>query len=407
MPLKSDRPSTRRSSSSRPTVRRRSRSTTISTGSTAASPTASPRAAATTWRFERSGPREAWDSRTSSTSTRSPALWWGRSRSPTTPRARLHQSRSATPAPARSARMTITRRGTWTIGSLRPGQERPSSSTSTPPRSDYSSTRSSPSMRATARHSSRSTTTRTEPTVASSTRSSRRGRTTRPSPMLPAVATRSRTRSTFARSLRGYSSTGQFEARFDAISVGGSGPGPLAIAPSGEPHFSQGTEIWKLANGELRRVLRGAFIIWAFAFDVAGNIYAPAPAAGRIQLFDATGAIVADTFAIGPDAPQAVAFGRDATGATVARLFATDPRVGRVFEVNPAGVAHPGQPVGYVAPRFPLDVAAASLLGGGGLSAADLQYLDALGNHNGRYDVGDLQAYLRTVGALPGARSNR
>jgi len=209
------------------------------------------------------------------------------------------------------------------------------------------------------------------------------------------------------RSLRRYSSTGQFEARFDAISVGGSGPGPLAIAPSGEPHFSQGTEIWKLANGELRRVLRGAFIIWAFAFDVAGNIYAPAPAAGRIQLFDATGAIVADTFAIGPDAPQAVAFGRDATGATVARLFATDPRVGRVFEVNPAGVAHPGQPVGYVAPRFPLDVAAASLLGGGGLSAADLQYLDALGNHNGRYDVGDLQAYLRTVGALPGARSNR
>jgi len=209
------------------------------------------------------------------------------------------------------------------------------------------------------------------------------------------------------RSLRRYSSTGQFEARFDAISVGGSGPGPLAIAPSGEPYFSQGTEIWKLANGELRRVLRSAFIIWAFAFDVAGNIYAPAPAAGRIQLFDATGAIVADTFAIGPDAPQAVAFGRDATGATVARLFATDPRVGRVFEVNPAGVAHPGQPVGYVAPPIPLDVAAASLLGGGGLSAADLQYLDALGNNNGRYDVGDLQAYLRTVGALPGARSNR
>src|SRR2546426_3406100 len=209
------------------------------------------------------------------------------------------------------------------------------------------------------------------------------------------------------RSLRRYSSTGQFEARFDAIGVGGSGPGPLAIAPSGEPYFSQGTEIWKLANGELRRVLRGAFIIRAFAFDVAGNIYAPAPAAGRIQLFDATGAIVADTFAIGPDAPQAVAFGRDATGATVARLFATDPRVGRVFEVNPAGVAHPGQPVGYVAPPIPLDVAAASLLGGGGLSAADLQYLHALGNNNGRYDVGDLQAYLRTVGALPGARSNR
>src|SRR5437773_517447 len=67
------------------------------------------------------------------------------------------------------------------------------------------------------------------------------------------------------RSLRRYSSTGQFEARFDAISVGGSGPGPLTIGPSGEPYFSQGTEIWKLANGELRRVLRGAFIVGAFA----------------------------------------------------------------------------------------------------------------------------------------------
>ncbi len=209
------------------------------------------------------------------------------------------------------------------------------------------------------------------------------------------------------RSLRRYSATGQFEARFDANSIGGSGPGPLAIGPSGEPYFSNGTEIWKLVSGQPQLVLRDRFVIWAFAFDVAGNIYAPAPVAGRIQLFDATGAIVADTFAIGPDAPQAVAFGRDATGATVARLFATDTRVGRVFEVNPAGVALPGQPVGYVAPRFPLDVAAASLLGGGGLSAADLQYLDALGNHNGRYDVGDLQAYLRTVGGLPAAGSNR
>jgi hypothetical protein len=61
--------------------------------------------------------------------------------------------------------------------------------------------------------------------------------------------------------------------------------------------------------------------------------------------------------------------------------------------------------VGFVPPPLTPDVAAASLLGGGNLSPAELQYLDAVGNHNGRYDVGDLQAYLRLVGSAAGAAS--
>ncbi|HEU5260233.1 MAG TPA: pre-peptidase C-terminal domain-containing protein [Gemmatimonadales bacterium] len=204
------------------------------------------------------------------------------------------------------------------------------------------------------------------------------------------------------RSLRRYSSTGQFEARFDATAVGGSGPGPLAIGPSGDPYFSQGTEIWRLVNGEFQRVFADAALIWAIAFDVAGNIYAPMPTAGRIKLFDPAGTPLADPFAVGVDAPQVVAFGRDETGATVARLVATDPQVGRVIEVNPAGVAHRGLPVGFTA-RFTPEVAATGLLGGGGLSAADQQFLDGLGNRNGRFDVGDFQAYLRTLNGLPGS----
>ncbi len=204
------------------------------------------------------------------------------------------------------------------------------------------------------------------------------------------------------RSLRRYSATGQLEARFDGIVVGGFGPGPLAIGPSGEPYISSGTEIWKLVDGQFQRVLEDTFVIWAFAFDVAGNVYIPAPTAGRIQLFDRTGTSVADPFAVGPDAPQAVAFGRDATGATLARLFATDPQVGRLIEMNPAGVQHRGLPVGFVARPVTLDVAAAGLLGGNRLSEADEQYLDGLGNRNGRYDVGDFQAYLRLVGTPPG-----
>ena len=210
------------------------------------------------------------------------------------------------------------------------------------------------------------------------------------------------------RSLRRYSPTGQFEARFDAISVGQSGPGPLAIGPGGVPYFSNGTEIWRLVDGRLERVIADGALIWVVAFDVAGNVYAPMPTAGRIKLYDATGAAVADPFAVGVDGPQVVAFGRDGTGATVARLFATDPIAGRVIEVNPAGVAFPGLPVGVAAaPRFPVEVAAAGLLGAAGLSAADLQFLDALGNHNGRYDVGDFAAYLNSVGSLPGAAASQ
>jgi|GEM_PF-1747478 len=205
------------------------------------------------------------------------------------------------------------------------------------------------------------------------------------------------------RSLRRYSPTGQFEASFDAIAVGGFGPGPLAIGPSDEPYFSNGTEIWRLVTGQLQRVLRDGVVIFAFAFDVAGNIYAPTPSTGRIKLFDPTGAILADPFAVGPDAPQVVAFGRDGTGTTVARLFATDPRVGQLIEMNPAGVAHPGLPVGFRPLPLTPDAAAVSLLLGGTLSAADMRFLDELGNRNGRYDVGDLQAYLRTVGALGAA----
>jgi hypothetical protein len=63
--------------------------------------------------------------------------------------------------------------------------------------------------------------------------------------------------------------------------------------------------------------------------------------------------------------------------------------------------------VGFVPPPlFTAEVAAASLLGADGLTAADLQYLDAVGNRTGRYDVGDLQAYLRTLGGLPSAAAS-
>lgn len=197
------------------------------------------------------------------------------------------------------------------------------------------------------------------------------------------------------RSLRGYSRTGQFEGNFDGTPIGGFGPGPLAIGPAGEPFVSSGGEIWRLVNGRFERVLTGAPVIRQFAFDLAGNIYGPAPTAGRVLLFDPAGRVLADPFAVGPDAPTTLAFGRDATGASNKRLFGIEPTTGRVFEVNPAGLAHRGLPTGAAPPPFPVETAAASLFGAGGLGAEDLLFLDAQGNHNGRYDLGDFRAYVR------------
>jgi len=204
------------------------------------------------------------------------------------------------------------------------------------------------------------------------------------------------------RSLRRYSATGQFESRFDAIGIGGSGPGPIAISPSGDPYVSNGTEIWRLGSGGFQRVLTNQFIVWGFAFDVAGNIYAPSPIGGRMELFDAAGHLVSDPFAVGPSSPIVAAFARDQNGATLARLLATDNGIAAVIEMNPAGITLPGLPVGQRTASFAPEVAAASLLGGAGLDPGDLQLLDALGNHNGRYDLGDFQAFLRSVGGLPG-----
>jgi len=207
------------------------------------------------------------------------------------------------------------------------------------------------------------------------------------------------------RSLRRYSATGRFETKFALQSIGEFGPGPLAIGPSGEPYFSNGTEIWKLTSDGPRRVLGARFVLWGFAFDVTGRIYAPAPEAGRLLAFEASGATRADPYAVGPDAPIAMAFARDETGVTLARLFATDRLVGQVIEVNPASVPDRGLALGILPPPFSLEVAAQALLGVGVLSPSDLQYLDALGNRNGRYDVGDFAAFVRTVQALEG--SNR
>ena len=208
-------------------------------------------------------------------------------------------------------------------------------------------------------------------------------------------------------SIRRYGIQGQFVARYDVSVVGEFGPGPLAIAPSGEPYFSNGPDVWRLVNGQPQKVFDAVFTVWGFAFDVDGNIYVPNPSTGRLTLYGPTGAVLADPFAVSVVSPRAIAFGRNADGATNARLFVTDPglELGAVIEANPGGVPQPGLPLGFT-PQFTTAVAAADLLGVGGLSDSDRQLLDAIGNRNGRYDTGDFRAYLILIGGLPAAAAH-
>ena len=47
------------------------------------------------------------------------------------------------------------------------------------------------------------------------------------------------------------------------------------------------------------------------------------------------------------------------------------------------------------------DVLGRLLTGAGALGASDTLYLDFIGNHDGRYDVGDFLAWVRLTGATP------
>ncbi len=57
--------------------------------------------------------------------------------------------------------------------------------------------------------------------------------------------------------------------------------------------------------------------------------------------------------------------------------------------------------ISVTVPTVSISDAANHLLGGGILTPERERYLDLVGNHNGRYDVGDFRAFLRSRGQLP------
>jgi hypothetical protein len=198
-----------------------------------------------------------------------------------------------------------------------------------------------------------------------------------------------------SRTLSHYDPFGQLLARFDVSAVLPNAPYQIAIAPSGEVHFTDFQAIYRLVGGHPQLVLRHEPGIMGLAFDIEGNIYV-SKVDGTISLYRGDGTPLADPFARTPTSPGWLAFGRNADGSTNARLFVVN-NDGTLVELNPGGIRAPGAPVGYATSA---EAVADLLRSGGVLGDAERAFLDAVGNRNGRYDVGDLRAFLLLTGSL-------
>lgn len=223
--------------------------------------------------------------------------------------------------------------------------------------------------------------------------------------------------------IRQYDRHGQLLHTYDVHQVL-DGPQDVAISPSGELYFSAGSAIYRLVGDTPLLFVRDTTLasenppvspIGGLAFDVEGNLYVGSSNSGGIVLYDRNAVPLHSPFGWVPGAPAALAFGRDPDGSTNNRLFVLagqpffDPSArfhGFLAEVNPSGVVAPGWPIGFQASlQVSTEQAVAELLHPGTLSALQLDALDQRGNKNGRYDVGDLRAFLMANGVLASRRA--
>jgi sugar lactone lactonase YvrE len=201
-----------------------------------------------------------------------------------------------------------------------------------------------------------------------------------------------------------------------SISTGASGGVyALAFSPSGELHFSNGTDgVFKIVNNTVQRVITADPYLEGLAFDASGNLYVANGFEGTVLLYGPTYSLILDPFArTNLGGPTSLTFGRDASGAMTSRLFATNvgfglqgPFIGSMVEMNRTGVRSPGFRIGLSLP--PVAEIASHLLGATTtLTPALQQLLDGQGNRNGRFDVGDFRAYLRNLGQIQAAGAAR
>lgn len=178
------------------------------------------------------------------------------------------------------------------------------------------------------------------------------------------------------------------------------------FSPQGELHFSSFAGLWKISGGAVVPVLTAQPLRnRGFAIDADGNIYwardADTGDTDRIIYYDAAGQVLEDTMIADVVDPCLVLFVRGTDGATTNRLLIAQVG-GTIVEANAPGIPTGGVPapplsIGDIAESDCADEAAGA---GEPLSDDDVRFLDAIGNNNGGYDVGDFRAYLLATGAI-------
>ena len=146
---------------------------------------------------------------------------------------------------------------------------------------------------------------------------------------------------------------------------------------------------------------------WGFVFDLSGQVIRAREAmeegdTDRIILWGADGTVLNDSLVTQVVDPCGVAFARDATGATTNQLVIAQTN-GEILRANAAGISSAGLPVVPISIRgISPDDQMSTLAGHNGvLSANETHFLDAIGNRNESFDVGDFRAFLIATGTVP------
>jgi hypothetical protein len=151
------------------------------------------------------------------------------------------------------------------------------------------------------------------------------------------------------RLLRHYDPSGHLLSSYDVSGLQGWAPTEVGFAPSGELYMSTEEALYRVTNGAFQLILQESRIIRGFAFDSLGNVYVANMGElrddgfggeGRIDYFDRNGTPLITPFALTPDQPQRIAFGRDADGKPNRHLYFTDGT--RIGEVKRGSVSAPG-----------------------------------------------------------------
>jgi len=205
----------------------------------------------------------------------------------------------------------------------------------------------------------------------------------------------------------------------------------LVFSPSGDLYFNSFGGTFKLVGGVPQNVssnfvMNGVFDRDGYMYGTRMYGYNP-PSITRMTLLDPTFTDVKDSFAIVNDYFEIselhrMTFLRDANGRMTKRLLIgqtltpsqlNDGPTYTIQELNPAGIRAAGfgfdfAPSDSSAPAsVTVDEVTGALLGKSTLSTAALAYVDSLGNKNGRLDVGDLRALLKTEGRLSTSQAKR